>query len=192
MPTTWTAVLNVSSINEYWSPRGLTLFEGAVPWPVVKFEVSLRGALADWMQAANSALVAASKQNVTPHVGYPPSLMIVGEDPAILSLFVEITRSLQFTDQLKGLAERIISHLQLKAGRFVGVHLRVETDFLHHPYLRKDPVHQKKCRHGAAHCFDHLYAPAFQKAGLSPSSPPMYVASGIFFGERHLLPDLLP
>eukprot|EP00667_Euglena_gracilis_P012911 EG_transcript_13290 len=121
---------------------------------------------------------AAGQSNLTfkliqPHPG--PGDVKVGR--ANWPLFRDLVQNLHFAPGLQAVAGRIVAALAAQAGRFSGLHLRIEEDYVRHPYLGSDPFHQQKCARGSLYCLAHTYIPV-----VAAEQPPLpyYVASGVF------------
>eukprot|EP00667_Euglena_gracilis_P018880 EG_transcript_20125 len=177
-------VLDVAAMQVSVGKLGVQLLAANATGPVctVHFRVWFMQSMKVWVQKAEKALLA-SLSTLPPtcrriRLQYWPAYARVGP---LGWLFRKVLSTFAFAAPVRRTAARTVARLRAGGGGYAGVHLRIEQDFINHPF--GDPVHEKKCkRNGAAGCLRRLYLPAL-KAALHNASQPMYLASGIFENE---------
>lgn len=200
----WTAsnistILNVASMRQYWSHQGVDVHDcinvaetadASTASPGLVTEMRLQDqpsrtllSVANRVHAAALTRVAevlddqaqlGGKVNVLVDLGWPAERIKISSHSTVFS---RVLKSVTFAPVLEQIVLTMIRKLHQISPTFNGVHLRIENDYVHHPYLD----HQGTCN-DSLHCLETQFVPAMQRANFSQAVP-LYIASAIFMSQ---------
>ena len=191
------SILDIKRMRQYWSGHGMSIddYLNMTAFPVhglqsqsrVLAEMNLHDQpsrhLLSWANRVHAAALIqigeamddntslAGHLTVTVNLGWPTERIKISSHA---NVFARVLKSMVFAPNLERIAINVIDKLNQLAPSFNGVHLRIEDDYVHHPYLD----HQNTCNN-SLHCLDAQYVPAMKRAKFTQQVP-LFVASGIF------------
>ena len=205
-------ILNIASMRQHWSRQGVDIYEYvnmtglAITSSSQQFlvtELKLHDQPSRHLLSIANRVHAAALTKVTDvldeqallngtmdvvvDLGWPAERIKISSHPAIFS---QVLTSIVFAPALVQIVEVIMQKLRQLSPTFNGVHLRIEHDYVHHPYLD----HQGTCD-DSLHCLQSQFIPAMQRANFSQEVP-LYIASAFFMSkpehQSHVLKMLAP
>ena len=184
-PTKFEAILDLRDMQRLsLKAEGKVNFvdnSSALAFQEVLVELPHMGTVTQWTDIVKTALRETSKSSRSSllyKVVYGGGVMSPEHN---VQLFQKAMSLIRFAPHLRRLSNAMILSLRSAGGAYNGVHLRIENDFIHHPGLASDLLHQKHCSTPIA-CLDEQYLAAFRRSNFTTERA-MYVASGIFDGE---------
>eukprot|EP00668_Euglena_longa_P014643 GGOE01018640.1.p1 GENE.GGOE01018640.1~~GGOE01018640.1.p1 ORF type:complete len:307 (+),score=12.53 GGOE01018640.1:2-922(+) len=174
-------LLDVKKMQDAFLKRGTVLYAHGTTGPTrdMRFKrPPIARPLPNWIQRCKEVAKKASVHKGKPlkitHFPSGPGDVAIGRSgwPA----FKELIQHLYFAPHIEAISQHIIDALNASYNQYNGVHLRIEPDFVRHPYLLKDRFHVRTCLQGSIHCLEHAYLPVLRKEN---SSLPYYVACGM-------------
>lgn len=206
------SILNIKTMQQYWSKHGVNIqnfsnssdgntslqqpsqlvvdmkLQDEPARPLLSVANRVHAAVSNMAAELVERLPASeSHHHVLVDIGQPTERIKISSHPQVFDL---VLKSFVFAPSLEKVVALILFQILKISSCFNGVHLRIENDYVQHPYLD----HQGTCN-DSLHCLSSQFVPALQRANFDTQTP-LYVASGFFKAQpvhqAHVLKTLAP